>query len=320
MAREYRSCPAQGNIGVAEARLFWYNNGCMIFVRETSNDYAVTLERLYQRYNHRECVGLDPLAFLYKYDNPRDVEIVGFLAAGLAYGRVEQITKSLGELLGRMGKSPHEFTMEAGKKQREKLAGFKHRFNTGEDVADLLAVFRGMLEKSGSIEKFFLEGLGEEDESVLPAIESFCSRAIGMHGRIKGKEMGAGLRYLLTRPSGGSPCKRLNLFLRWMVRKDEVDVGIWKGVDKAKLIVPVDVHIDRLSRILGLHTSKNVTLKTAVEITRAFAVAQPKDPAKYDFALSRVGILEGCTGKPGEFCERCELAGYCQKKFTTDKL
>jgi uncharacterized protein (TIGR02757 family) len=268
---------------VAEAGPSGYNGGGMVILREKNNGYSVILERLYERYNHRECVGLDPLAFLYKYDNPRDVEIAGFLAAGMAYGRVEQITKSLGELFGRMGKSPYNFTMEAGKKQREKLAGFRHRFNTGEDVADLLAVFRGMLEKSGSIEKFFLEGLGEGDENVLPAMESFCTRAIGMHGRIKGQEAGTGLRYLLTRPSGGSPCKRLNLFLRWMVRKDEVDVGIWKGVDRAKLIVPVDVHMGRLSRILGLHSSKNVTLK-----------------------------------KPGEFCSKCELAGYCRKRFTTD--
>jgi len=273
------------------------------------------LERLYGRYNHRRFVGLDPLAFLYKYSKPRDVEIVGFLAAALAYGRVEQITRSLSELFGRMGRSPYEFTAGFGDSQREWLAGFKHRFNTGEDVADLLAVFRYMLEKSGSIEKFFLAGYSRDNENVLPAVESFCARAIAIHRKLTGREASEGLRYMLTRPSGGSPCKRMNLFLRWMARKDDVDPGIWRGIDKAKLIVPVDVHLARLSAILGLHESKNVTLKTALAITRAFAAVSPDDPVKYDFALCRVGILEGCTGKPREFCSECELWGFCEKRF-----
>jgi uncharacterized protein (TIGR02757 family) len=287
-------------------------------VAADSEQLRVVLERLYERYNHRKFVGLDPLAFLYKYDKPRDVEIVGFLAAGLAYGRVEQITRSLTELFGRMGESPYEFTAGFGDGQRDKLAGFRHRFNTGQDVADLLAVFRGMLEKSGSIERFFMDGYSSQDENILPAIESFCARALGMHDRLAGCEAGTGLRYLLTRPGGGSPCKRMNLFLRWMVRKDAVDVGVWKGVDRAKLIVPVDVHMARLSRILGMHIARNVTLKTAVAITRTFAEVSPADPAKYDFALCRVGIYEGCTGKLQEFCPKCELLGFCRKRFRAE--
>ena len=273
------------------------------------------LERLYERYNHRRFVGLDPLAFLYRYTKPRDAEIVGFLAAALAYGRVEQITRSLTELFGRMGKSPYEFAAGFGDREKDRLAGFKHRFNTGEDVADLLAVFRCMLEKSGSIEEFFLAGYCRDDESVLPAVESFCTRAIEIHSGLTGCPASEGLRYMLTRPSGGSPCKRMNLFLRWMVRSDEVDPGVWSGVDKAKLIVPVDVHMARLSAILGLHESKNVTLKTAIAITKAFAAVSPDDPVKYDFALCRVGILEGCTGRPRAFCSECELWGFCEKRF-----
>lgn len=280
----------------------------------SSGHLGSILERLYKRYNHREFVGLDPLAFLYKYDKPRDIEIVGFLAAGLAYGRVEQITRSLIDLFTRMGKSPYEFTAGFGSGQSEKLKGFKHRFNTAQDIADLLAVFRGMLEKNGSIERFFMDGYSRDDENILPAMESFCSRALNMHVRIAGRQVSQGLAYLLTRPSGGSPCKRMNLFLRWMVRKDEVDVGIWKQVDRAKLIVPVDVHMARLSRRLGMHKAKNATLKTALEITKAFAAISPTDPVKYDFALCRVGIFEGCTGKPQDFCEKCELEEFCRQK------
>ena len=280
---------------------------------------AGVLERLYERYNHREFVGLDPLAFLYRYKRPRDIEIAGFLAAGLAYGRVEQITASLGDLFGRMGESPYEFVAGLDDGRRDLLAGFRHRFNTGRDIADVLGVFQGMLEKSGSIEKFFMEGYSQGDENILPAIESFCRRAMGMHRRMTGREAGMGLRYLLTQPSGGSPCKRMNLCLRWMVRKDAVDVGIWKRADKARLVVPVDVHMARLSRILGMHAARSVTLKTALAITRAFADVSPADPVKYDFALCRVGIYEGCTGKPQEFCDECELRGFCKGGLGDEK-
>jgi uncharacterized protein (TIGR02757 family) len=276
---------------------------------------AQVLERLYQRYNHREFVGLDPLAFLYKYKEPRDIEIVGFLAAAMAYGRVEQITKSLAELFGRMGKSPYEFTAGFGKKERASLAGFKHRFNTGEDIGRLLAVFRVMLEESGSLEASFAAGCGRDDADVLPAMESFCSRAIEIDNKAGGGAASQGFSYLLTRPSAGSPCKRMNLFLRWMVRRDQVDQGIWKSVDASKLVVPVDVHMGRLSAILGLHSSTNISLKTAVAITRSFAEVSPGDPVKYDFALCRVGIYEGCTGKKSEFCTKCELFEYCKKRF-----
>jgi uncharacterized protein (TIGR02757 family) len=288
----------------------------MAVAGQTTGGPEAILERLYERYNHREFVGLDPLAFLYKYDSPRDIEIVGFLAAAMAYGRVEQITRSLTDLLGRMGRSPYEFAAGFGKKERQKLAGFKHRFNTGEDIADLLAVFRKMLVECGSIEGSFLKGYGAGEATILPALEAFCSGALAMHKELSGRDAGTGLQYLLTRPSGGSPCKRMNLFLRWMVRKDEVDLGTWKSVDKSRLVVPVDVHMGRLSAILGLHSSKNVTLKTATEITKGFAAMAPGDPVKYDFALCRVGIYEGCTGKPQEFCERCELMDLCRKRTT----
>jgi uncharacterized protein (TIGR02757 family) len=121
----------------------------------------------------------------------------------------------------------------------------------------------------------------------------------------------AGLNYLLANPSRGSASKRLNLFLRWMVRSDEVDVGLWTCVDKAKLIVPIDVHMGRLCRILGLHNDKTISLSTALKVTRAFAEMEPDDPVKYDFALSRIGILENCNAQRRVECESCELNSIC---------
>ena len=122
------------------------------------------------------------------------------------------------------------------------------------------------------------------------------------------------LEYLIVSPSRGSACKRMNLFLRWMVRDDDVDTGIWKSIDKAKLIVPIDVHMGRLCRFLGFHNKKVISLKTAIEITSHFNEIEPSDPVKYDFALSRIGIVENCTGKYNSACQTCELDAFCRNR------
>ena len=122
-----------------------------------------------------------------------------------------------------------------------------------------------------------------------------------------------GLNYLLVNPANGSACKRLNLFLRWMVRDDDVDTGLWTSVDKAGLIIPIDVHMGRLCRILGFHNKKNVSLSTAIQITERFAEIEPDDPVKYDFALSRIGIVENCNGRYRNECRDCELFPLCRQ-------
>jgi uncharacterized protein (TIGR02757 family) len=272
------------------------------------------LDRVYKRYNRRQFLGSDPLQFAHRYSNRQDVEIAAFLASALAYGRVEQIRRSLTQLFDRMDNKPYEFTSRFDNRRRAKLRSFKHRFTTGDDLADLLDVFRRVLDRHGGLEAFFLLGYREEHESVLPALSTFCESLgriyMDSHG---GGQPPAGLNYLLASPSRGSASKRLNLFLRWMVRKDDVDLGLWTTVDKAKLIVPVDVHMGRLCRILGLYAGKSASLRAAVEITAGFARIEPGDPVKYDFALSRIGIVEDCTGccRPG--CPVCELYAICRR-------
>lgn len=141
----------------------------------------------------------------------------------------------------------------------------------------------------------------------------FCGRLGGIYESENGGQISRGLMYLLADPVRGSACKRLNLFLRWMVRDDDVDAGLWKSVDASKLVVPVDVHMCRLCRILGFHNSKTASLGAALKITKCFAEIEPGDPVKYDFSLSRIGILENCTGQLGDRCSECELYGYCLK-------
>jgi uncharacterized protein (TIGR02757 family) len=267
------------------------------------------LEELYEKYNHRQFIPPDPLQWVYRYKSSADREIVAFLAASLAYGRVEQVNKSLEKVFTIMGKSPADYTGSFTQRRRAAFAGFRHRFNTGDDIADLLSLLRNVLRQDGSIKRFFLRGYKPADADIIPALTAFCAALTQMH-----KGPSKGLEYLLVNPASGSVCKRLNLFLRWMVRSDEVDTGLWKGVDRAKLIVPVDVHMGRLTKILGLHNRRALSLAAAKEITAGFAAISPEDPVKYDFALSRIGILEHCTGSYGRRCKACSLLAFCANK------
>jgi uncharacterized protein (TIGR02757 family) len=272
------------------------------------------LEKLYDRYNHRQFIKTDPLQFVYHYSKPADMEVAALLAASLAYGRVQQIEKNLNDLFGRMGTSPYAFVMNFDKAGRQKLNSFKHRFTTGRDISDLLSVLKKVLRQKGSIEKHFSSGYNKGDENILPALSRFCDSLYEIYSEQNGRKVSRGMKYLLASPVRGSACKRLNLFLRWMVRDDDVDTGLWKRIDKAKLIVPVDVHMGRLCRILGFHDRKVISLSTAVKITECFAEIEPADPVKYDFALSRIGIVKNCTGRRRSGCEFCELFKFCFRK------
>jgi uncharacterized protein (TIGR02757 family) len=279
-------------------------------VDKTNSQLKNVLERLYARYSHHRLIPPDPLQFVYRYSDHSDMEIAGFLAAELAYGRVRQIEQSLTDLLARLGPSPYEFVRTFDSRKRAKLRSFKHRFTTGESISDLMTLLKNVLVRYGSIEKFFVQGYNPADENIIPALSKFCDSMLAMHEGKVARE----LSFLLSRPQAGSVCKRLNLFLRWMVRKDDVDSGIWKSVDKSKLIVPVDVHMGRLCKLLGLYLRKTISLSAAVEITDSFRCIEPSDPVKYDFALSRVGILESCTGRNRAGCEFCELFHFCSRR------
>jgi uncharacterized protein (TIGR02757 family) len=272
------------------------------------------LEKLYLKYNRPELIKPDPLQFVYQYTDADDREVVAFFAAALAYGKVEQIEKSLIDMFGRMGESPSAFVRGFDDTGKERLRGFKHRFTTGEDIADMCELLSGALSKYGTLELFFVRGYNQAAQNIIPALSKFCDSLCAVYAGRHGGHVSSGVQYLLASPTRGSASKRLNLFLRWMVRNDAVDPGLWRLVDKAKLIVPVDVHIERLCKILGLYHRKTVSLSAALEITENFARIQPEDPVKYDFALSRIGILEDCNGRYRGRCEVCELFEYCLER------
>jgi uncharacterized protein (TIGR02757 family) len=269
------------------------------------------LEKLYAKYNHRRFIPPDPLQFVYRYQNPADQELVGFLSAILAYGRVSQIQKNLQQLLAPMGASPRLFLEHFSSRDRKLLGSFKHRFTTAEHIADLLGLLQRILGCTGSIERFFCLSCRSRDENILPALTDFCNRLYASYEKCYRRPVSRQMRFLLAAPGPG-PAKRLNLFLRWMVRKDNVDPGLWHSIDKRKLIVPVDVHIARLCRHLSFCRQKNISLTMAVRITRRFTELSPSDPVKYDFALTRLGILNRCSRRPQQGCSDCELFACCR--------
>jgi len=238
-------------------------------------------EDLFRRCNRRELVHPDPLEFLYCY-GPGDREIVALVASCLAYGRVKQILRSVADVLGRIP-SPRRFLREASRDALAgTLAGFRHRFTTGEQLAALLRGAGRLLEEHESLEKCFARGLSEDDDTILPALERFA-------GRLENASE-TDLRFLFPNPARGGACKRLNLLLRWMVRKDAVDPGDWERTPASKLVYPLDTHMFNVGRTLGLTQRNQPDLRAALEITAAFREIAPEDPVKYDFALTRLGI------------------------------
>lgn len=239
----------------------------------------------------------DPLEFLYDYPDVRDREVVGLIASALAYGRVAQILRSVSSVLEIAGPLPAEFVSRSTRRTLErKFEGFKHRFTTGSDMAGLLSGARTAIRKHGSLNACFTYGMSASDDTVVPALEKFAC-VLTASGCCPPD-------FLLPAAGKGSACKRLNLYLRWMVRSDEVDPGGWTGVPASILVVPLDTHMHRTGLALGLTTRKQANLRTALEITAGFRRIVPEDPVRYDFSLTRLGIRDDSS--LDEFLERVE--------------
>ncbi|HCC46933.1 MAG TPA: TIGR02757 family protein [Elusimicrobia bacterium] len=239
------------------------------------------LEKTYREMNRPEFIHPDPLEFVWRYKSAADREVVGLIAACLAYGNVTQILKSVEKVLAPMGKTPAAWLKTTPPAEIKKnLARYKHRFTTGEEMAVFLLNIKRALEKYGSLEKLFLAGYDKAEPTVEEALYRF----------INAFNTQACAPTLTPCPEHKSSFKRVNLFLRWMVRKDAVDPGVWTGVSPSKLIIPLDTHMRQVSMGMGITKRKDTSMKTAVEITAFFGRLAPEDPVRYDFALTRAGI------------------------------
>lgn len=196
------------------------------------------------------------------------------------------------------------------------FSGFKHRFNDGRDLCALLWAMRQMLEQSGSVKSFFLRGHNSDDKDVSASLNRYSAAVLALsYAEVFGtKEIPADsyFPFLFPAPTSGSACKRLCMFLRWMVRpNDGIDLGLWDGLTPAQLIIPVDTHISRISRYLGLTRRKVADWRMAQEITASLRFFDPIDPVKYDFSLAHLGISDGCDGKDLSRCISCPIVGIC---------
>ncbi len=253
----------------------------------------------------------DPLQLVLRYDDPLDQEVAGLIAAAFAYGRASVIVANIGVVLERMRPSPYRFlaAFDRGEAMR-RFAGFAHRFHKTRELVALLECLADAIASHGSLGALFRAGYRDDDPDIGPALERFV---VALRGTRRGKA----LQYLLTSPAEGSACKRMNLYLRWMVRRTSPDLGLWTFVDPAKLVMPVDTHIHRIATFLGLNRRKSADWKAARGITDRLARFDAGDPIRYDFALCRLGILDLCSRKRRkENCDVCQLRDVCRFPVT----
>lgn len=269
------------------------------------------LDEINQKYNRGAFLESDPIEFVHRETEAASKEAVAVLAATLAYGNVVQIKKSVSDVLRRLAVFGPSYSQtvrrmctdrEFSLRVKNELIGFKHRFNTGEDIWILLMLLSQSWKKHGSLGAHFVSFLSKDDlyfENALNQLMNEWRRWL--------KDLNvrsASFNYLLTSPDDGSCCKRWCMLLRWMGRKDEVDLGLWmsgssllkssqkEGLRTDQLVMPLDTHSGRIAQILGLTKRKSINWRAAIEVTQMLKSFDTQDPVKYDFAMTRVGILK----------------------------
>jgi len=279
-------------------------------------ELASSLNQLYQEYN-RDDSASDPVHLIRPFRDLADREIAGFCAASLAFGRVASVIQSIQTLFRCLGPSPAAFVRGFDPAaSHSDLRAMVHRWTRGDDLAALLWLLRQMLEASGSIEAFFATGLADRDDDVGSALDSFSTRAMALditraYRRVPKRP---GVCYFFPRPSAGSACKRLNLYLRWMIRRDAIDPGGWTAVPAAKLVVPLDTHVIRVGRCLRLTRYASPGWRMAADITASLRRLNPDDPVRFDFSLCHLGMRNACGFGRRQGDSQCPLKGLCRPR------
>ena len=255
----------------------------------------------------------DPLQLVLRFDDPLDREVAGIIAAAFAYGRAETIVANIGVVLTRMKPSPFHYLQQFDRAEAtQRFAGFAHRFHKTPDLVDFLEILARVIQQHGSLGNLFNACYDGNDADISASLTRFTTTALAT-----GNGQRATIRYLLTNPEDGSACKRMNLYLRWMVRRTPPDLGLWTFVDPAKLVMPLDTHVHRIATFLGLSERKSGDWKAARALTDNLARFDAADPVRYDFALCRLGILDLCSRRQKkENCDVCLLREVCRFPLT----
>jgi uncharacterized protein (TIGR02757 family) len=274
------------------------------------------LDRLYADFNYADSA-TDPIQIVRRYTRPDDREVVGFVSAALAFGRVASVLQSIERVLAVMGPAPAAYLRRfEPRRHAPAFDGIVHRWTREKDIVALLWVLRQMVDDAGSIEQFFVNGDDRSSADIEHTLDSFSTRALALdlkaaYGRVPKRP---GVCYFFPRPSAGSACKRLNLFLRWMIRRDALDLGVWSRVAPARLIVPLDTHVIRVGRCLKLTAYTSPGWRMARDITASLRALDREDPVKYDFALCHLGMMNACGFSRAQADSQCPLRGVCSPR------
>jgi uncharacterized protein (TIGR02757 family) len=248
------------------------------------------LDQKVKQYNHIDFIEKDPISIPHLYTKQQDIEIAAFFAAIFAWGNRTTIIQKSKELLERMDNAPFEYCTQHQVKDLKKLIGFAHRTFNDRDLLYCIAFFKHHYAKQKSLETAFFmdQDSGKKVKTVAAGLVNFKNYFFSL------EDAPYRTKKHIASPENGSTCKRLNMLLRWMVRKDQhgVDFGLWKTISPADLIIPIDVHVARVSRSFGLISRPQIDWLTALELTEYCRTLDARDPVKYDFALFSLGVTE----------------------------
>jgi len=269
------------------------------------------LDKFYEEFNFQKRVQHDPITIPQRYSSPEDIEIAGFIAASFAYGKVELFKPVVEKILEPGGRRPAQFfkTFRLSR-HTEYFRSIRYRFNREQDILCFVYLISETIKKWGSLRALFYSCLDPDTYDIKKALSGFteCILKTATTPVYGSNIKPYGLKQLFPSPHKGSACKRTNLFLRWMVRKKDIDFGIWNRIPASHLIIPLDTHIARISKCLGLTKRSSSDWKTAKEITEALKQFDPEDPLKYDFALCHHGISGLCRGQQvPAICSSCDF-------------
>ncbi len=259
--------------------------------QQTPNGFEALQTMLNQavnRFNTPTFIPDDPISIPHRFQQKQDREIMGFWAATLAWGQRKTIIQSAAKLVSLMDNTPYDFILNHTEQDRARFESFKHRTFQATDTLWFLAFFQEYYRKHDSLETAFARHLSPDDQTVEKALVGFHRNFFDHpHAPLR-------TRKHVATPERGSTCKRINMFLRWMVRKDPsgVDFGIWNQISPAQLLIPLDVHVDRIARQLGLLDRRQTDWQAVLELTARLRDFDPSDPVKYDFALFGMGVLK----------------------------
>lgn len=244
---------------------------------KTNGDIKILMDELVSRYETKDFIKDDPVQFPHRYNRAEDIEIAGFIASLFAYGNRKAFIGKLNKLFEMMGESPYEYIV-AGIFD---IDGFNYRFMKEDDIVAILDVLHELYTKDGGLAGLF-QRASQTDDLMQYVCDYFYSHA--------GKKAGDGFYFAIPNPLKGGAMKRMWMYLRWMVRKSAVDLGVWKFIAPADLKIPMDVHVARISRQLGILKRNANDRKAVAELTEYLKTLDSNDPVKYDFALFGYGV------------------------------